>query len=59
MNGCRARPCERDKRFSLIDHSELCLFLGDLLDRDSDDLIRDALDSRSLPRLQRDETIVL
>lgn len=49
---------DRDRRFSLIDHSELRLFLCDLLDRDTDVLIRDALDSRSLSRVQQDETIV-
>jgi uncharacterized protein len=49
---------DRDRRFSLIDHSELRLFLCDLLDCDTDVLIRDALDSRSLSRVQQDETIV-
>lgn len=47
-----------DRRFSLIDHSELRLFLCDLLDRDTDVLIRDALDSRALSRVQEDERIV-
>ncbi|MCU0839381.1 MAG: hypothetical protein MUE49_11770 [Rhodospirillales bacterium] len=49
---------DRDRRFSLIDHSELRLFLCDLLDRDTDILIRDALDARSLSRVQQDEMIV-
>jgi hypothetical protein len=49
---------DRDRRFSLIDHSELRLFLCDLLDRDTDVLVRDALDPRSLSRVQQDETIV-
>jgi hypothetical protein len=47
-----------DRRFSLIDHSELRLFLCDLLDRDTDVLVRDALDSRSLSLVQQDERIV-
>ena len=49
---------DRDRRFSLIDHSELRLFLCDLLGCDTDVLIRDALDSWSLSRVQQDETIV-
>lgn len=49
---------DRERHFSLIDHSELRLFLCDLLDRDTDVLIRDALEPRLLSRMQQDETIV-
>ena len=49
---------DRGRRFSLLDHSELRFLLCDILDRDTDVLVRDALDTRLLSRLQYDETIV-
>lgn len=49
---------DTERRFSLIDHSGLRLLFCDLLDPDTDVLIRDALDPRLLPRLQRDAVSV-
>jgi hypothetical protein len=49
---------ESGRRFSLVDHSGLRLLVCDLLNRDTDVLMRDALDARVLERLQRDAIIV-
>ena len=49
---------DRDRRLSLIEHSGLRLFLCDILDRDTDVLMRDALAPRILERIQRDEVSV-
>ena len=46
------------RRFSLVDHSGLRLLFCDLLNHDTDVLIRDAIDPRLLPRLQHDALII-
>lgn len=45
---------DTNRRFSLIDHSGLRLFCCDLLKREADVLIRNAIDARLLDRLQGD-----
>lgn len=47
-----------NRPFSLLDHSELRLFLCDLLGRDTDVLIREDLDPRFLSRTQPDEALI-
>lgn len=45
---------DREARFSLIDHAGLRHLLCDLLDRDTDVLLRDAFEPPHLARLERD-----
>lgn len=49
---------DRNRELTLIEHSGLRLFLCDILERDTDVLMRDALAPSLLKRIQRDEVPV-
>lgn len=49
---------DRDRKLTLIEHSGLRLYLCDILQRDTDVLMRDALESRVIERIQGDEVPV-